>query len=525
VRSESLHQAIIEQPRRIFWIYVAAQVLVWTLLPALTHPNAPLDVIEGLTWGHEWQWGYAKHPPLQAWLLEITARLAGGEEWAFFLISQLAGGIAYWAVWKLASQILDESSALIAVLLLAGVYYFTYPTPEFNPNVLQMPFWALIGFVLFMALTTGKNRYWALTGVFASLAMYTKYSGVVLFAPLAAFLIFEPRARAHFRTAGPYLALFVGLGLYLPHLAWLFGGDFLPLSYALARAGGGVSWLDHIILPARFLGAQALNHLGLFLILLMGRGYRAHGPGLPPTQRASTFDRRYLVFLGLGPLCLALILSALFGFRFRSMWGAPMFCFSGLLAVVFLRPVLELSKLNRAFWTWVAFVVLIPSIYAGVMTLAPYLTGDGKRGHYPGTRAADALTKAWHEATGQPLRFVIGTTWTAGNIAFYSKDRPSVLIDGDARTSPWVDKAALTKAGAMIVWRASGGRIPGHIARRFPNGVVQPPMTFRWRTGANIEPVRLDWAIVKPAGRVGTATPPNGQMRHTEPDATVAALR
>lgn len=499
MRNERLFQTISAHPHRIFWIFLVAQILVWTLAPASTHPNAPLDVIEGLTWGHNWRWGYAKHPPLQAWLLEAIAWLSGGREWAFFLLSQATVVIAYWAVWRLASRMLDAPDAVVSVLLLASVYYFSYPTPEFNPNVLQMPFWALIGYVFYMALTTGGHRYWALTGIFAAFTMYTKYSGIMFFFPLAAFMVFEPRARARFRTAGPYIALIVGLGLYIPHIAWLYGSDFLPFSYAFARAKDADSWLDHIGFPLRFLGAQVLNHLGFFLVLFLGQGYRTSAAVDPAKAPASSFDRRYVAFLGLGPLLFALSISAVFGIEFRSMWGMPMFCFSGLLAAVYFNPALKPDKLRRAFAAWITIVVLTPLVYAGAMTFGPHLTGKGKRGHYPGAKTADAITQAWHETTGRPLRFVVGTTWVAGNIAFYSKDRPSVLIDGDERKSPWVDKAALKKAGAVVVWRRTNKEIPDRLAKQFPGAIVQQPMTFDWQTSAKLKPVLLNWAIVAPA--------------------------
>ena len=37
---------------------------LWSTLPTLLAPSFPLDVIEGINWGREWQLGYYKHPPL-----------------------------------------------------------------------------------------------------------------------------------------------------------------------------------------------------------------------------------------------------------------------------------------------------------------------------------------------------------------------------------------------------------------------------------------------------------------------------
>jgi 4-amino-4-deoxy-L-arabinose transferase-like glycosyltransferase len=363
-----------------------------------------------------------------------------------------------------------------------------------------MPFWALIGLLFYRALTSGSASDWMLLGLCSALLMYTKYSGVMLLLPLLAFLVIEPTARRRLRTPGPYLALLIGIGLYLPHLSWLRDNGFLPFAYALDRAADAQSWFDHILFPLRFAGAQVVDHLGLFLLLLLGRGFRATEPGLPMARAIDSLSKRYVVTLALGPLLLTLIVSALFGYKLRSMWGAPMFCFSGLLAVIALRPVLEIRRLKLVFATWCALFILVPVAYAAAMIVGPHITDHARRGHYPGSATAQALTRAWRETTGQPLRFVIGTTWTAGNLAFYSADRPAVFIDANPKASPWIDQEQLIERGGLIVWRADrrGDKLPNDFATKFPSALVRPPMNFAWQTSADIAPLRLGWAIVPP---------------------------
>ncbi len=133
-----LDRALVDRPERLFWSFLAVHLFAWTVVPATVQPNLPLDVIEGLAWGREWQWGYHKHPPLQAWLLELAARATGKAAWSAFLLSQLSITVCFWAVWRLAREIVDPPGALLSVLLLEGVYYFNYTSPEFNPNVLQL---------------------------------------------------------------------------------------------------------------------------------------------------------------------------------------------------------------------------------------------------------------------------------------------------------------------------------------------------------------------------------------------------
>src|ERR1700685_3490641 len=61
-------------PRAAFAAFLTLHFAVWTALPALLYANLPLDLIEALTYGREWQVGYDKLPPLAWWLVEIIPR-------------------------------------------------------------------------------------------------------------------------------------------------------------------------------------------------------------------------------------------------------------------------------------------------------------------------------------------------------------------------------------------------------------------------------------------------------------------
>ena len=74
----ALARAFEDSPEHFFWALCGVQVFLWTLLPGLSFSNAPLDVVENIGWGREWQWGYYKHPPLQAWLTEAFFTLSNG---------------------------------------------------------------------------------------------------------------------------------------------------------------------------------------------------------------------------------------------------------------------------------------------------------------------------------------------------------------------------------------------------------------------------------------------------------------
>ena len=47
--------------RNIFYIFLAAHLIVWIAIPSLTNNNLPLDTIEALAWGSNLDWGFHKH--------------------------------------------------------------------------------------------------------------------------------------------------------------------------------------------------------------------------------------------------------------------------------------------------------------------------------------------------------------------------------------------------------------------------------------------------------------------------------
>ena len=77
------------RPQAAFAVFLALHFVVWTALPALLYPNLPLDLIEALTYGREWQLGYDKLPPLPWWLVEIVYRLIGLDT-AYYALAQAA---------------------------------------------------------------------------------------------------------------------------------------------------------------------------------------------------------------------------------------------------------------------------------------------------------------------------------------------------------------------------------------------------------------------------------------------------
>src|SRR5499425_801988 len=112
----TLLSSIGERPWAGFLLLAAAHTAIWTILPFALYPNLPLDIIEALTYGREWQLGYDKLPPLPWWLVEVAYRLFG-VDWVYYLIAQITVLAAFWLVWLLARRLVGGAGALVAMLI------------------------------------------------------------------------------------------------------------------------------------------------------------------------------------------------------------------------------------------------------------------------------------------------------------------------------------------------------------------------------------------------------------------------
>src|SRR6201993_5308058 len=115
-RAAGLIRWIERRPEAAFGIFLIMHFTVWTLLPALLYANLPLDLIEALVYGREWQLGYDKLPPLPWWLIEAVHRAVGADI-AYYAVAQATVLIAFALVFALSLPLLGATGALVAVLI------------------------------------------------------------------------------------------------------------------------------------------------------------------------------------------------------------------------------------------------------------------------------------------------------------------------------------------------------------------------------------------------------------------------
>ena len=469
-------------------LFIAFHVILWTVLPFIFHPNMPLDMTELVSWGHGWQLGYYKHPPLSSWIAEGAMMLTNNSIAAYYLLSQIAIGTSFYFLWRLGQEFLSHDKAFYAVLLIEGIYYYNFTSPEFNPNVLMLPLWAGLILTFWHGLQSPTLWRWILVGILAALSILSKYYSLVLLTSLFLSLIFIQDFRWVWRSKYPYIAFLICMLCLTPHIIWIFESDFLTFKYIAGRSASSYAWYKHIIHPLKFTLSQFLACLGTLLIF--GYIFRGNIRKLSPVNSEATF----LFFAGLMPFCITLLISVLTAIKLRSMWGTPLWGLLPIMLFYFFAPTqITFAQRKKIFISTACLIALSTTAY-----IANFTFGHHKRAHFQGEKAAHIISREWERIyPNQPLEIVVGNLWLGGNIGFYAPERLRVFIDYDEAKSPWVSKKDLSEKGGVIVWKGKKD-LPPNIAQNHADYIIQPALTLPWNNMKNKDSFILGWAIIPP---------------------------
>ena len=402
----------------LFFIFVISHLIIWTLVPALTNNNLPLDTIEALAWGSNLDWGFNKHPPMSAFFSEVFYQIFGAQDWAFYLLSQIFVLVAFYYVFKFASEILgDVKLGLISTLLLSSIYFYNFTTPEFNVNVCQLPFWSLVVYYSWRIYDSKEIKFLdcLLVGIFAAVGFLSKYLFIYLLISIDLLFIYLIFFKKNKKFDFKYLiTLEVFLVLLVPHFIWLYNNDFITIFYGLQRSGLEENDIfNHIKYPLVFF----LKQIGIlipffFLIFLLTKKFKF---------KFNLKDKKFLflVFVNLLPLVFMILTSAFLGSKIRTMWMTPFYLFFGVFLVYILRSQISLKKINSFLIGFLFLFFLSPIIYSFVS-----ISQTDKRTDYPGKEIAAKVQITWDQDFDKDIEFVTGNEWNAGNLSYHLKSRP-----------------------------------------------------------------------------------------------------
>ena len=219
-------------------------ILFLAILSTIYNAFLPLHGDEAYywMWSHNLQSGYYDHAPMIAYMIALT-NFISQSEWGVRLVNVFSMSVTALYIFKLATKITDEKTALNAVLIFVSVILahagYIITTPD-SPLLL---FWTLALYYAYIALFEQENtKSFFLLGLFLGLAMMSKYSAILLAVSLLIFVLIKRRDLfAKFYT---YITIVTAFMVVSPMLYWNYQNEWISFLFQLAHGSTEVFTLD-----------------------------------------------------------------------------------------------------------------------------------------------------------------------------------------------------------------------------------------------------------------------------------------
>ena len=183
-------------------------------------------------------WSHFDHPPMVGWVIQLfSLNLLLDSEYFIRLASVVFMTANTYIIFRIGKEIKDARTGLYAALLYtASIYAFVITGIFIMPDTPLMLFWLLAVWSAVRSLSLSKGRFILFFGLFAGLAMLSKYSGVFLWVGMMLYiLVFN---RKQLKNPYLYLSLLISAVCCIPILYWNIQNGFISFHFHGGRVGG-----------------------------------------------------------------------------------------------------------------------------------------------------------------------------------------------------------------------------------------------------------------------------------------------
>ena len=165
------------------WLAVVALIAAMTIMRGVYAGLLDLRTDEAYywTWSKENVLSFLDHPPMIAWFIRFGTAIFGDTNFGV----RFAGLLAMLATQLLLADIVwrvtrDVRAVAIAVLMMEASLYYGLLMTKVSPDVPLVPFVTAMAWALVRLTESHDARWWLAAGVFAGLALLSKFTAVLL---------------------------------------------------------------------------------------------------------------------------------------------------------------------------------------------------------------------------------------------------------------------------------------------------------------------------------------------------------
>jgi dolichol-phosphate mannosyltransferase len=186
--------------------------------------------------------GYLDHPPMVAWLNYLSEAALGRSELAVRLPAFLGWFLFAYFMYRFTVNTVGAKIGKPVLLLLAALPIYLSIGFLMTPDAPFYVCWAGSLFFLERAIIAERQTAWIGAGVFLGLGLLSKYTMGLILPATAICLLIDKKSRRWFGRPQPYLALLLGLFLFLPNIDWNARHDWVSFAFQGSRR-----WTDILI--------------------------------------------------------------------------------------------------------------------------------------------------------------------------------------------------------------------------------------------------------------------------------------
>ncbi|HQT65598.1 MAG: hypothetical protein B7Z75_06015 [Acidocella sp. 20-57-95] len=271
---------------------------------------------------HQFAASYFDHP-LASWWLELASRAVFGSEapivvrLPFVLLSVLSSALIY----ALTLRLYDRQAAFWAVVAYSispvfSLAFGCWVLPDGPLDCALLAATYALSRALGIAEQPAKAEpgWWLAAGLFAGLALLSKYSAALVLAGALAALLTDPASRPHLKRWRPWAAGLLAVVLFTPVVVWNAQHGWQSFGYQSGRAAG---LRLHILAPLTIFGGEALFLLPWIWLPMVWLLLSALRRG--PTDRRSWL----LAMLAVLPVVLFSVVGIWSSTRILYHWATP----------------------------------------------------------------------------------------------------------------------------------------------------------------------------------------------------------
>jgi 4-amino-4-deoxy-L-arabinose transferase-like glycosyltransferase len=221
------------------WLAVLALIAAMTVMRMVYAGVLDLRTDEAYywTWSKEGALSFLDHPPMIAWFIRFGTAIFGDTA----LGVRFAGIVAMLVTQLLLADIVrrvtqDFRTVVFALLMPEAALYYGLLMAKVAPDTALIPFAVAMLWSLVRLNESGDGRWWLAAGLFAGLALLSKFTAIMLLPAVAAFMLVPDWRGRWLRSPYPWAAVLIAMAVFSPVLIWNDQHDWASFRFQLVRA-------------------------------------------------------------------------------------------------------------------------------------------------------------------------------------------------------------------------------------------------------------------------------------------------